>query len=282
MARLTIFIILLAFANHSFSQESTYWKKESPYELSWKKDLIISGIAGGTYLFGDYKLKNEPLPQFEMGSFTQADIDLINSFDRGFAGNWDIDAKDRGKIFKRTAKYLVPIGLLGLPGNMESRATLALIYMQGRILNGGLNQLAKGTTNRYRPYTYMPLDEIELLTGEAKEEFLEDVADDDIEDSFYSGDAASTSYGLMFFAKVFNDYYPDSRWKYVVWGTAGVGTGLGAYYRAKSGKHFPSDVIVGSIVGSGLGILIPHLHKKKDSNISIAPLDNGLSVSLKF
>lgn len=282
MTRLTILFILLAFANFSFSQNSTYWEKESPYEVSWTKDLIISGVAAGSLLFGNYKLKNEPIPQFVMGSFTQADIEKINKFDRIVAGDWDIDAKDKGKIFKSTARFVVPMALVGLPGSMESRAKLALIYVQGRALNGGLVQLAKGTTNRYRPYTYMPLDEIELLTGEAEEEFLEDVVDDDIEDSFFSGDAATTSYGLMFFAKVYNDYYPDSRWKYVVWGTAGIGTGLGAYYRAKSGKHFPSDVIVGSIVGGGLGILLPHLHKSNDSNLSVAPLNNGLSLTLRF
>lgn len=278
MSRISISFILILIIS-TLNAQSSYWTRPSPYEFSWKKDLIITGVSTGTFIWGRQMEKNELLPTFQMGSFTQEDIEDINSFDRIVAGDWDIDAKDKGKIFKTTGNKLVPLGILVLPGSVKSRASLGLIYLQGRLLNGGLVNLAKGSTNRYRPFSYMDLENIALLTGEAKEEFFEDIADDDVEDSFYSGDAAATSYGLMFFAKVFNDYYPETKFKYIVWGAAGVGTGLGAYYRAKSGKHFPSDVIVGSLIGGGLGVLIPHLHKNKDgSNISLQPTKNGLSL----
>lgn len=184
--------------------------------------------------------------------------------------------QDFRKNFKFTAKTLVPIGLVALPGELKSRASLLLLFYQGTYMSGGLNSLAKGSTNRYRPFSYLNMEQINALTGEAKEEFHEDIVDDDVEDSFYSGDAAATSYGFFFFAKVFNDYYPESKWRYGVWGLSAVGTGLDAYFRAKSGKHFPSDVIVGSLIGGGLGILIPHLHKKRDNQsfslVSIDPL----------
>jgi len=282
MIRTLLFFICFFSIGILYSQNS-YWTKKSPYGVSWEKDLIISGISAGTFIWGNQVLKNEPIPSFQMGSFSQADIEAINNFDRMVAGDWNINAKDNGKIFKTTAKQLVPLGLIALPGNLDSRAKLALLYLQGRTLNGGLVQLAKGYTDRYRPFAYMDLDDIADLTGEAREEFLEDVVDDDIEDSFYSGDAASTAYGLIFFAKVFNDYYPESKYKYLVWGGAGIGTGLGAYFRAKSGKHFPSDVIVGSLIGGGLGFLIPHLHKNKDENrISIHPSGIGLSLTYKL
>lgn len=263
--------------------QNTYFSKSSPYELNWKKDLIYSGVSAGMFFWGVNVEKNEPLPNFTMGSFTQNDINSINKFDRKVAGRWDVDAKDNGKIFKFTASRLVPISLLLLPGDLKSRGTLGLLFLQGHYLNVGLGSLAKGSTNRYRPFAYLTLDEISKLTGEAEEEFLEDVVDDDIEDSFYSGDAATTAYGLMFFAKTFNDYYPESKWKYGVWGASILGTGLGAYFRAKSGKHFPSDVLVGSIVGSGLGILIPHLHKKRgDRKLSLNSTSAGLSLTLKL
>ncbi len=282
MIRFSMLCILFCWSN-TISSQHAYWTKESPYEVSWKKDLIISGISAGTFFTGMSLERNEPIVEFTMGSFTQADIDRINGFDRGYAGNWNVNAKDNGKIFKFTAKTIVPIGLLAMPGNIKSRATLGLLFYQGFYLNAGLIGLSKGTTNRYRPYTYLTLDEISRLTGEAEEEFLEDIEGDDIEDSFYSGDAAATAYGLMFFAKIFNDYYPDSKYKYVIWGTAGVGTALGAYFRAKSGKHFPSDVIVGSLIGGGIGILIPHLHKRRDDGkISLYPSQNGLSLVYKM
>lgn len=112
---------------------------------------------------------------------------------------------------------------------------------------------------------------------------MEDVVDDDIEDSFFSGDASSTAFGLVFFAKVFNDYYPDSKWRPVVWGLSLSGVAAGSYFRVKSGKHFPTDVIVGSIVGGGIGYLIPHLHKKKPlPGLSMDVGFQGFSLRYKF
>jgi hypothetical protein len=65
---------------------------------------------------------------------------------------------------------------------------------------------------------------------------------------------------LIFFAKVFNDYFPDTKWKYGVWAVSITGTIIEAYFRAKSGEHFPTDVIAGSLVGGSIGFFIPHLH----------------------
>ena len=266
----------------SFSQ-SNYWNKPSPYEINWKKGVGIGGTSIGVHLLGMHLEKNEEIPNFQPGSFTQQDIDAINFLDRGVAGRWDIDAKDAGKIFKFSAKYLAPAAVLSLPGNLKSRLLLGAMFMEGRFLAGGLTALAKGTTNRYRPYTYLSLEQIEQLEGEAKEEFTEDIADDDIEDSFFSGDATATAYGMIFFAKVFNDYYPESKWRYAVWAGSITATTLGAYFRAKSGKHFPTDVIVGALVGGSLGYLIPHLHKKKKvKGFSFQTTQNGIGLCYLF
>lgn len=278
-----ILFVFIVIGSSPLSAQHLYWKKSSPYELSWKKDLLITGVTAGIFVGGVSAERNEEVPEFSMGSFTQADIDKINFLDRGVAGRWDVQAKDAGKIFKFSAKFLAPTALALLPGSLEDRGKLGLMYLQGFFLNAGLVSLAKGKTNRYRPFSYLSLEQIGNLRGEAREEFLEDVVDDDIEDSFYSGDAAATSFGLIFFAKIFNDYYPDSKWRKVVWAGSIAGTGLGAFFRAKSGKHFPTDVLVGSTVGAGLGLLIPHLHKRKQkSPLSIHPGLQSLSIVYKF
>ena len=121
-----------------------------------------------------------------------------------------------GKIYKKASKTGVPIVLAFLPGDIKGKISIYLIYLEGLSFTSGLTTLAKGTTDRYRPFAYLTLDQINNLEGEAREEFLEDIVADDIEDSFFSGDASSTSYGLIFFAKVFSDYFPDSNWKYGV------------------------------------------------------------------
>ena len=94
---------------------------------------------------------------------------------------------------------------------------------------------------------------------------------------------ASTAYGMTFFAKVFSDYYPESKYRKWVWGASIAGTTAGAYFRAKSGKHFPTDVIIGSAVGGAFGYFIPHFHKKRDGKaLSFQPTSNGLSLTYKL
>jgi len=43
-------------------------------------------------------------------------------------------------------------------------------------------------------------------------------------------------------------------------------------------KHFPTDVIVGSVIGAAIGIIIPQLHKvKKKTNLSFIPYTGDIS-----
>jgi undecaprenyl-diphosphatase len=49
------------------------------------------------------------------------------------------------------------------------------------------------------------------------------------------------------------------------WITLGIGTLLTAfvsYERVRAGEHFPTDVIMGSLVGAGIGVLVPHFHRR--------------------
>jgi undecaprenyl-diphosphatase len=49
------------------------------------------------------------------------------------------------------------------------------------------------------------------------------------------------------------------------WITLGVGTlltGFVSYERVRSGAHFPTDVVAGSMAGAAIGVLIPHLHHR--------------------
>lgn len=49
------------------------------------------------------------------------------------------------------------------------------------------------------------------------------------------------------------------------WITLAVGTALTAfvsYERVRSGEHFPTDVIMGSMAGAAIGVLVPHFHHR--------------------
>ena len=68
--------------------------------------------------------------------------------------------------------------------------------------------------------------------------------------------------GSFFAARVFSDYYPDSKWKPVVWGAAVAIPAVTGYLRVRGGRHFPTDVIAGYAVGALAGWGVPALHKR--------------------
>jgi membrane-associated phospholipid phosphatase len=81
--------------------------------------------------------------------------------------------------------------------------------------------------------------------------------------SFFAGHVALVGTSTFFTAKVFSDYHPDSKLRYLFWGAAAVATGATGYLRHRAGKHFPSDVLIGTAVGTLSGILVPTFHKTK-------------------
>ena len=88
-------------------------------------------------------------------------------------------------------------------------------------------------------------------------------------------------------AKVYSDYHPESKMRWVFFGLAGLATGTTGYLRYKAGEHFVSDVIIGTMVGTLSGVLIPHWHKNKKANdrLSLVPFygrEKGLSLVYRF
>ena len=278
-------IVLLLNNYITYGQFENYFKKRSPYELSLIKDIPLTIGAAGLYGLGLNSLKKEPKPNFTIGQFTDNDISRINFIDRGAAGTWNPIIKNYGKPLIFTSSWLVPIGLISLPGNLKDRFSIVYMFYEGFYITGGLVTLSKGNTNRYRPFTYLSQDQVSNLSQESQEEYLEDIEGSDIEDSFFSGDAAKTAYGFTFFAKTFNDYYPSSRFKKWIWAGSITAIGLHGYFRVKSGKHFPTDVIFGSLIGGGVGLIIPHLHKvqeENNANFSLNITGRGLTLGFRF
>ena len=124
---------------------------------------------------------------------------------------------------------------------------IMLLYGQAFSLNSGVTLMSKSLFRRPRPYSFNSGITAEYkLTREAKT-------------SFISGHTSMTAMNSFFVAKVFSDFYPDSKWKPVVWVVAASIPAATGTMRILAGKHYPTDVIAGYAVGATIGFLIPHI-----------------------
>jgi len=73
---------------------------------------------------------------------------------------------------------------------------------------------------------------------------------------------------------MFSDLHPElGNKKYWLFAAAVVPPAVVSYYRVEAGKHFYTDVILGTAMGAAAGILIPHFHKVSGkNNMSIVPI----------
>jgi hypothetical protein len=127
--------------------------------------------------------------------------------------------------------------------------------------------------NKYRPivyYTELPKD---VRNGGNNR------------NSQYSGHTASAAAATFFMAKVFNDYHPEfsSGKKYLLYGLASIPPLIEGYYRMKALKHFPSDILIGFLIGATCGVAVPEMHRFKRQAIkfgaTVTPVGPGLSLT---
>jgi len=257
-------IISLLIAYLLIRSKKNYFQDNQVLTLSVKRELLICLVL----IVLSYtslelqRIKKDNFSGFEIGNLNQTTVDQINGFDRGVAGRWDIQSKDRGKILKNIAIYLIPFSVLLYAGGFRSRLILFFIFSEGYVLTEVLTGLAKGLVNRFRPFAYRTIDQMQLLNVEAKEKFLEDIVEYDILNSFFSGDASIIAFAFVFFAYSFSVLYKESKSRNAVWIVTLIVVVLGCYFRTMSGKHFPTDVLMGAIVGMLVAFGIVMIHKK--------------------
>lgn len=186
----------------------------------------------------------------------------INRFDRSAVRNWSpplAAVSDVGLIFSITAPAL----LLFSQNVNDDASAYSLVYAETLFATLAAMGIAKTTTRRLRPYAYnMDVSQEVRLSPAAKR-------------SFFSGHTSLAFSSAVFTSTLFDHYYPESSLRPWVWGSSlALASGVG-YLRYASGKHFPTDIIVGAVVGSAIGYVIPKLHKKKSGKTG-----NGLVVKV--
>ena len=255
--------ILLAFATPSTASQV---REGFPYELDQRLDVGLT--AGGVALFAGAAAAywgQEPLTAEEIEGLDPADI---NGFDRSATTQWSPTARDVSNALVLPL-MAVPLGLaIATPGSRQSW-TVAAMYGEVLLIGNGLGELLNGVTNRTRPFVYN--DDLDI-PGEAPFEV-------EARRSFPSGHTANAFAAAVFLSSVYAKLHPGSSAKTWVWAGSLTLAATTGYMRYQGGKHFPTDIISGAIIGSLVGWGVPKLHEVDGVNLTIAPSepvnDNG-------
>ena len=244
-------------ADSSGQQSNTV---QRPYTIKkWVDIPLTAALTGWTiYSFAQISKKDGTSPE-KLATLSKDDV---NGFDR-----WDIRPYNRGvdkaSYIPLYAAIPYPVVFMFLDKKMrKDYGELLFLYTQALSITGALYGSAAHYFPRLRPLVYdagSPMDK--RVASNSR-------------NAFFAGHVALVATSTFFMAQVFADYHPESNLKWVMYGAAGVVTAATAYMRLKAGEHFPSDILVGTAVGTLSGLLVPKLHKSrliKNQKISLIP-----------
>ena len=246
--------------------------KQQIYKLKPAVDIPVTAIGVGWSGYAFSKIYSKERSTEEQ--ILSLDVNDINGFDRWAVRPYSEKIGTNSNYIFYGSMFL-PVLFLPAKETRKDIFKLSFLYLEVMSITGLLYTGSVYLTNRYRPYAYSEETDMSWRTrGGAK-------------NSFYAGHVALVAASSFFTAKVFSDYYPESKMKWAFFTAAGLTTGTMAYLRHRGGFHFPTDILLGITQGTLTGILVPHFHKKKIAkNVSLIPFYNGessgLSIVYKF
>lgn len=243
-----------------------------PYELR-RGDAVLLPAGVGLTLLGQRMDGAEPLTPAQVAALTPADV---NPFDRGAARRWSPTWARRSDVSRNVlaaAAGLVSFAPLVADGAWEDAGTLATLFVESSLLVAGATYTVKRLVGRKRPYMHN-----DGLTVEHRLELLRE-DDEGAFESFYSGHAAAAFASASLLSTVYADVHGRSATSDLLWASSLSVAAFTALARVRAGKHYPSDVLVGAVVGTAVGVVVPRLHRKDEP---IAPSASASPVVLVF
>lgn len=227
--------------------------EETPPGSVYKTDpridlpIVIAGFLSGLELYTlDARLARPSCP---------CDPGSVNAFDRTVIGN-NSGAAAVASDFTVGLTLLGPLLADGLAlrdaGPFKEDAT---VFLEALAVNTGLVTVVKFIVQRPLPITYDPADPALVASPGGYR-------------SFFSGHTSLAFAALSTASMTIGLRYGSWKLPWVV--TALVGTSVGLE-RVAAGRHFYSDVIVGMLAGTAIGVSVPLIHRRK-SSVFLRPL----------
>lgn len=259
------FILVLAsaislwcqFAQAQEIQTGSVSPRDSVYALDARVDAPLALIPG-LLSFG-WLLVEEPA-----FCAPQCDPSGLNALDRTAAGNFDQNW--------RLGSDLGLFGALGggvsvvlADGWFLGGAKDLVVVVESVLWANGLAVLGNLALRRPRPLLYGDLAPLASRENPAAQL------------SFISGHSALVA---AVTTSVFSTTYRRGADRALPWVVLGLGTGATAFTsvgRVLAGRHFPSDVLLGTALGASTGFLLPALH---DTPVRLTPVVTGSEARL--
>lgn len=254
----------------------------APQKLRWdpRVDIpVTSGLVVG-WMLSEFAFKKQLAPEVCRWCET-------NGFDNAVRSvfNPRLLPSPEGNVPAHVASNLVgfaavPLAMLGLDALLSwrdgvfAKAFLVdmLLILEATLSAQGLNQVVKFAVGRARPYTVGATPEM-LAEGR-------DVPDNTL--SFFSGHATFT-FALVSSAATVGTLR-GYRGAWLLWVVGLPMAAVTSLLRLVADKHWASDILVGSMIGTATGVLMPTLLHGRVGPITarVTPLANGLGVSGQF
>ena len=259
-----LLITIISVALNNLFAISTAENKKT-FNLSPALDISLAtgalALCATTFAFDKFTDFNRP--ELESDMFEK---NSINAFDRIFVNPYSKTLDAAGTVLASTV-CVTPAVLMSAPKNQWLE--VGAMYAETMLFAWGFKELAKLCVNRSRPYMYFderPQDEIDK---------------GDWATSFFSGHTTLAFAAATYTSYVFGKLMPNSALKIpVIAGAYTLATTV-AVTRIAGGCHFSTDVLVGALVGSACGFLVPFIHsktapQKKNEKVEIAASPLGV------
>jgi membrane-associated phospholipid phosphatase len=220
------------------------------YRLRPASDIPLTLVGSGWNLYAFGKIYSKDKSNEE--DILALDVSNIPTFDRHGAKVYHPEADNVANLLFYGAMPL-PLVLMLDKKIRNDGFKIAWLYLEAMSVTGLLYTGSVYLADRYRPYAYNPNVPMSRRTrGGAK-------------NSFFAGHVALVGTSTFFIAKVLNDYHPESKVKWLPFTVAGALTAATGAMRYAGGQHFLSDILLGTVVGTLSGILVPQVHKNKEA-----------------
>ena len=219
-----------------------------PWDLETGREVVIIG-TGGALLVTGHLLDAGDHP-FTPAELAAMDRSQVWAFDRGATRRWSPTAKRWSDRLVGVA-MVAPVGLIVAEPGRQQAGRLSLIYTETMLLNMGATALIKSLVARPRPYLYNDDPRIPpTLAAEATSGR-----------SFLSSHTSNAFAAMVFFAGSYEKLYPESGSSGWVWGGCMAVAGTTGLLRYLAGRHYPTDILAGAVLGATVGWLVPYLHE---------------------